>query len=113
MKKIFVPYPKSMCTLQSKILYDYTKALESQMNRDENGLFFSNGEHILLNSTKYKDTNLIQGWDLGNGNILSFPLKIFECVEFQNKHFIYIAFTKIESTKEKIHSCNVYLYSIP
>ena len=61
---------------------DFTPSLMKQMQYDEFGFYRSKGETIILKSKKDKRTHFVQGWDLGNGNILSLPHKIIECTDF-------------------------------
>lgn len=84
------------------------------MRCDEFGFFHSNGKTIILESETNKQTHLVQGWDLGNGNILSLPNKIIECVDFyfESNQTYYVAYT-IPYSSGKEEKYFIYLYSIP
>lgn len=51
--------------------WDYLDSIQEQMECDEYGFYHSCKKPISLMQKKRKKTVLVQGWDLGNGNVLS------------------------------------------
>lgn len=113
-RKIFIPYPQMPNPDFGICGYDFTPALVKQMQSDEYGFFHSQGEKIILESGNIKRTHLVQGWELGNGNILSMPNKIIECADFycKSNRTYYVAYTT-PFCQNGEESYAVYLYSIP
>lgn len=74
-RKIFLSYPLTPNQKFGVFMSDFTPSLIKQMQYDEFGFYRSKGETIILKSKKDKRTHFVQGWDLGNGNILSLPHK--------------------------------------
>jgi|GEM_PF-3018620 len=113
-RKIFLSYPLTPNQKFGVFMSDFTPSLIKQMQYDEFGFYRSKGETIILKSKKDKRTHFVQGWDLGNGNILSLPHKIIECTDFYcvSNETYYVAYTTPYcSGKEEVYIIN--LYSIP
>ena len=113
-RKIFIPYPLTPNQEFGVFKYDFTPSIIKQMRCDEYGFYHSKSEEIILKSEKDKQTHLVQGWDLGNGNVLSLHKKIIECADFycESNQTYYVAYTSpCSSDKEELYT--IYLYSIP
>ena len=113
-RKIFIPYPLTPNQEFGVFMSDFTPSIIKQMRCDEFGFYHSKGETIILKSENDKQTHLVQGWDLGNGNILSLPNKIIECADFycEWNQTYYVAYTTPYSSEIE-ESYIIYLYSIP
>ena len=118
MKKVFIPKKISAVDNPNVFQWDYLDSIQEQMECDEYGFYHSFCKKpISLMQNKRKKTVLVQGWDLGNGNVLSCSYKMIECVKSynSNKDVYYVACTcpnlSLESPK---WDCTiVWLYVIP
>lgn len=91
MKRIFRNYP--IATDVAEVFhYDYSESISSCM-KNLNGVFHSQKAPVNLNFRCKRKTLAVPGWDLGNGNILSLPVKICECAVRLIANEYYIAYT--------------------
>ncbi len=115
-KKIFIPKEIIPSVEKEVFRYDYMASIKRQMPCNEYGFYHSTGRTISMQSDILKSTQLIQGWDLGNGNIISKERKVIECSEFYstdtNRFYVSYTYslTRENSSNEEIYE--VYLYCI-
>lgn len=91
MKRIFRNYPIAN-NVAEVFHYDYSESITKYME-NENGIFHSINMPINLNLRSKRHMLAVPGWDLGNGNILSLPVKICECTVGLIEDNYYIAYT--------------------
>ncbi len=91
MKRIFRNYPIGN-DIAEVFHYDYSESITKYME-NENGIFHSINMPINLNLRSKRHMLAVPGWDLGNGNILSLPVKICECTVRLIDNDYYIAYT--------------------
>lgn len=91
MKRIFRNYPIAN-DVAEVFHYDYSDSISSCM-KSMNGIFHSQNVPVNLNLRSKRHTLAVPGWDLGNGNILSLPVKICECAVGFIANDFYIAYT--------------------
>lgn len=118
MKKVFIPKKISAVDNPNVFQWDYLDSIQEQMECDEYGFYHSFCKKpISLMQKKRKKTVLVQGWDLGNGNVLSCSYKMIECVKSynSNKDVYYVACTcpNLSLENQKWDCTIVWLYVIP
>lgn len=91
MKRIFRNYPIAN-DVAEVFHYDYSESISSCM-KNLNGVFHSQKAPVNLNFRCKRHMLAVPGWDLGNGNILSLPVKICECAVGLIANEYYIAYT--------------------
>lgn len=91
MKRIYRNYPIAD-DVAEVFHYDYSESISRYME-NVNGIFHSKNVSVNLNLRSKRHTQAVPGWDLGNGNILSLPVKICECTVGLIEDNYYIAYT--------------------
>lgn len=113
-KKIYTPNRKP--SGHGIFNQDFVSAIEKCMFRDQYGFYHSSDKVITLDVSVPKPYNLVQGWDFGNGNILSGNRKIIECAcSFQaDERMLYVSYTYPHDGRHRNTSeiYDIYLYCI-
>lgn len=91
MKRIFRDYPIST-DVTGVFRYDYGESI-SRCMENIHGIYHSKNVPIHLNWRCERHTMAVPGWDLGNGNILSLPVKVCECAAVVIGDDCFIAYT--------------------